>query len=527
MNILAIDIGTYSVKFIEFQMERRALSIVEASEVPLNEIAKQFDPLTTIEQLQAEVIQSYLEDGFDGKIIYQVPNKFVTSRFLTLPVVNKRKVEMMIPFQLDENLPYPTSEAHFITTLKKTNNETQVLVNITKSKDFEEIFDLFDQKHILPNIWTSELSIIDSYCSNRKASAPYAILDVGHTTSKCYIIQDGQVISNHLSYTAGKNLDEVISQTYQISDSEAVIYKHDNCFFLTDNQYEQVTDEQKEFATLMKQAIWPLVQDVRRWLLGFRVKSGLSVEQIYIIGGTANINNFANFLSQSIEVKATHLSPSDSIIDKEDLLDGAESNFILSSIIGLTNTFKEKPANFLQGQFSKGAGLSLPLHSTSFIFSRVMIVCMFISTLLLVERFAFSQKEIKSLDRKIVALMKNPKLGINANDRKRFSKRPDRVLKSLKRKEKSISQEIKTIMSSNQVNALEPLAKISQEVGTIGTTYITNYISKESVITITYMADNPNDLEKLHEKVKSTSFSNSKISYQKGSKRMTMIVEDM
>ena len=122
----------------------------------------------------------------------------------------------------------------------------------------------------------------------------FCVIDIGHNTSKAYFINRSQVVSNHVSRTAGQVIDEVIAQTYQISRDEAIVYKHENCFFLTEEQYEGVEEDQKEFARLMKQALTPLINDIKRWELGFRVKNGLAVKTIYLTGGTSQINNICN-----------------------------------------------------------------------------------------------------------------------------------------------------------------------------------------------------------------------------------------
>src|SRR5687768_10335650 len=105
MNILSIDVGSYSIKFIESHFERKQLVHQSFYQIILEEFAQDFPKEITLEEIQLEVVKEYLKKGkFEGKIIYQYPSRQLTVRLLTLPVISKKKVEMMIPFQLDKNL---------------------------------------------------------------------------------------------------------------------------------------------------------------------------------------------------------------------------------------------------------------------------------------------------------------------------------------------------------------------------------------------------------------------------------------
>ena len=124
MNTLAIDIGNYSIKFFEVQKERKSLKLLHFTEVILDEVRETMEEEVPTEEIQTEIIESYLDemdavhtDGFEGKIVFQVPNKLFTTRYLHIPVKQIKKAEQMIPFQLDEELPYTIPELHYVCLL--------------------------------------------------------------------------------------------------------------------------------------------------------------------------------------------------------------------------------------------------------------------------------------------------------------------------------------------------------------------------------------------------------------------------
>ena len=77
-------------------------------------------------------------------------------------------------------------------------------------------------------------------------------------------------------------------------------FKHQNSFFLTENQFDDVDEDQQEFAKLMKIIFCLLSWILKKWLFGYRVSRGSNIEKIIITGGTSRITNIDNFLSQNL-----------------------------------------------------------------------------------------------------------------------------------------------------------------------------------------------------------------------------------
>src|SRR6476646_982413 len=120
MNILAIDVGSYSVKFIEVRPERKNLVLIEKHEVVLDEARSLYPDIQSTTELQKEIVASHIhKKASDLKIVFQLPNEMLTTRYLDIPGTSKRKTEQIIPFQLDENLPYSLNQAHFSSRLHK------------------------------------------------------------------------------------------------------------------------------------------------------------------------------------------------------------------------------------------------------------------------------------------------------------------------------------------------------------------------------------------------------------------------
>jgi Tfp pilus assembly PilM family ATPase len=474
MRILSIDAGTYSVKYLVATLERKKITIDFSEEiivpsltppVPTENEQEIIDnqPYIPLDQW-TEIIRSISQTDEETKVILQYPHQLITSRYLTLPNVSNKKLDMMIPFQLDESIPYSSMDSHIISSLEKDAHNVHGIVSVAQKNEFETFYNHLRSSEILPSLLTSELDLINTYVSGIKMEGPAAIIDIGHRTTKAYMIYQNRVISNHISHRAGVSIDYAIAQAYNISLEEASEYKHQNCFFLTEGQYDSVNDEQKEFANLMKETMGPLIQDIKRWTLGFRVKYGLPIENVYITGGTSQINNIDNFLTQTTGKITKHLGQIEKIDDDSQTIGANANQFYLSKIMAATQAFKERPHNFLFGNYSRAHGHSIPAHSAAFILARTSLLSIAFSVLLLAEIFLISADN-KKVAKAVKRSVKSPELALTRAQQRYYPKKADKLLKALKKKKNVITQEVKTIQSASEVNAIAPLAMINKLVG--------------------------------------------------------------
>lgn len=498
MNIIAIDRGSYSVKFIEGRLDRKSFQIEHVQEVPLDNIRKQYgDQELSITDLQDDIIAAYLEQvPSEGKIISQIPFDLVTSRFLDLPVTNKRKAEMMVPFQLDENLPFSTSAAHTTTTLEKYATGTWALVNITKREEFREYFDHLKENGLLPSVLTSELSLFQSMSAGFGPNTSTCFVDIGHRGTKAYFVIGNRVVSSHYSSIGGSLIDTLIAETYGIDHDEAVAYKHQSAFFLTDAQYNQVSDAQRDFALTMKQAMSPLISDLKRWILGHRVKYGSGVHKVVITGGTSRINNIDNFLAQSLGLEVEFFKLPKSVGFRESNIVEAEIQSYWSAVLmGATGKSKIPLANFLYGEFSSGYSQNIPLHSSSFIGMRVLTVCLILIAFLGVQRFFFIGKENKVLLSKIAKEIKSPELEVSVKQERTFKRYPLRIYPELQKRKRMISQEVKLVQSSIEINSVSPLASLSRTLGSNEQVILEHFDSEDKIANATFRINDAKTLE--------------------------------
>lgn len=462
---IAINIGSYSVKFFNFTTDRKKITYLSSREVVLDSDEYNIMEENIVLDLQMNIISQYLSEiDEEFKIILNISNELITERFLEIPIKNKKKAQLMLPFQLEEDIPFSLAQCHLSSTLEPSALGMKATVNLIKDEQFKPFYDKLLDYNIQASIATSEISAVENFVKTTTEILPpsFCILDIGHTTTNAYFFNDGQLKSTHTSYIAGYTVNEAISKNYDISLEESAIYKHQNCYFLSVDQYDQVNESQRVFATMMDEVFTPLTNEFKRWHVGYRVQNGVPIDEVFIIGGSSNIKNITNYLTEKIGLKVGLLQVfKDVVAEKIDTDEKQRRKFALTHMLANGYLNKSKLINILHGPYSIKGSDQLPLNSIAFVATRLAAICLIIVLSLTIERVYLS-KSISSADKMISSIAKNPILGLSPRDKRNATKNPSAILAKLKRETKSIKQEVKTLQASVDTNAMSPLLLVSE-----------------------------------------------------------------
>lgn len=506
MHILAIDLGSYSVKFISSNVERKKVQHEKMSEIIIvdyqkeNQIENFYDAQMMIAH---EIIDQYKR--IDTKIVFQAGNEMITSRFLQLPVKNKKKAELMLPFQLEEDLPYPLSETHYSYRLDNQKTHYSAMIDLAKQSTFDQYFSLLQKHRVVPSLLTTETSAIENYFYQNSEAGCFCVVDIGHKTTKAYFFYNSRLIVSNLSYFGGSHINDMIAQTYNIDPDEALIYKHQNAFLLTLNQYSEVNESQREFASAMDRVFSTLNTDFNRWKVGVKVNFDVKLEKVYVTGGSSNIKNIVPYLSEKWDTNVEVFNPFDQIdCGKVDLNAKSKTKFFMANILAYGFKQKDRFINLLTGKYAQASGIDFPLHSYAFVGVRVAALTLLLVVSFLIQNY-FIEQDIKAVNAKLTSLLRNEELNINPRLRRSFQTQPDQLLTHLTKRTRSIEQEISTLQSAVQIQALSPLLTISQAMGRLDATLIELQVTNNRSIAARFSVTDPQVKNKLKTQLENSS----------------------
>ncbi len=123
-------------------------------------------------------------------------------------------------------------------------------------------------------------------------------------------------------------------------------------------------------------------------------------------------------------------------------------------------------------------------------------------------------------------MLKRSNLGISSADRKAYDKNPGRVLTLIKKKNKLVTDEVSSILSSQSVNALRPLAVLSKTISNNPKVSLEKFTSDGYLVNAVFTAEDPAELERMNTLLKGSGLPSLSVNYSSGSTTLMLKFED-
>ena len=134
------------------------------------------------------------------------------------------------------------------------------------------------------------------------------------------------------------------------------------------------------------------------------------------------------------------------------------------------------------------------------------------------DRSMFLSPKILKLDKTNRKLIKGADINISSRKRRYYRKEPKRILSIIKNKEKVIEKEIDHIVKATSINAMAPLAQLSQVLPKDATVDLIKFNSDGNSARAVFKAKTSKRIIEFNKYVSSLGIRDKSITYKKGSK---------
>jgi general secretion pathway protein L len=200
-RIVGLDVSGDRVRVVALESGFRGFSVLEARSVPLPEGA------TPGERLKAALAQ--LPRAEDDTFAVALPGAQVASHLVTLPFTDARRIEQVLPAEVEGAIPFDLDEVVWDhTVLSQANGRTEVLVGVVKKSSLQQALASFAEAGIDPSVVTfaplalatpAELGMV-ARDGAAGAEAAEAVLDAGPDRADFCLIDGGRpVLARSLS----------------------------------------------------------------------------------------------------------------------------------------------------------------------------------------------------------------------------------------------------------------------------------------------------------------------------------------
>ena len=148
-------------------------------------------------------IKNLIKKTGTSSIKLTIPNDILIFRELTLPFLDKEKINQILPYKLETEIPFQINSIAFDFISTKSNfekKETTILVGIVQKKNLDYYLNILREAHAkVSNVTIDLFSIYGLYLIHpdyKTLTEAIALVDIGFHTSTISYIKDQQLLSN-------------------------------------------------------------------------------------------------------------------------------------------------------------------------------------------------------------------------------------------------------------------------------------------------------------------------------------------
>src|SRR5271168_632335 len=341
-SFLTVDFGAGSLKLAEFEInEAGGLSLRNFSIKPLGLEGSQEAgrEKAILQALQAVITEKGIKSKF---VNVCAPGFHVFSKFVKLPPVDANKVGQIIPYEAQQNVPFPLSEVVWDYQIlgSAAGGELEVLLVAIKSDVVEGLFRVAAQAKLKLNLCdASPAALCNAFRYNYgELEDCTMLLDIGAKTSSLLFFEKGKVFSRSINLGANA-ITQDFSNESKLKFDDAEKIKIAEGFVILGGAYEEPDNpHQAAISKIARQFMTKLHIQVNQTMQFYRGQQGGSAPQRLFLSGGASIMPYtAQFFAEKLNVPVEYFNPFRSVqidpaVNLEELARVAHS---LGEVVGL------------------------------------------------------------------------------------------------------------------------------------------------------------------------------------------------
>jgi general secretion pathway protein L len=336
-RVLGLDIGSHSVKAIELrQALGRDLEVVQLQRFELDDpapaLATELRQLVTAHDLPLE------------HVVVSVAGDRLSTRRLSFPFKDRRKVAAAVPFEVEEQVPFDLAEYVVDWDLAgEHNGGIDVAACIVPRQEVALLLETLADAGLVPRVVEAEGLVLSNLATIIDLPGTRVLADVGHRKTTLALCRDGRVLATRTIPVAGKALTHAVAAERGLGELEAERAKREEGVIGNPRGKQAV-------ATLDR-----LAREVARTLASFEpLLAGGGIDRAHLLGGSAKLAGLDAYLSERTGIAFERLPMPRGSLGSAFVAQGDTLLFAPAMALALRGTTRTATrVNLRQGEFEE------------------------------------------------------------------------------------------------------------------------------------------------------------------------------
>jgi len=310
--ITTLNLGSQSIELATFHTRPQGGLIL--SDYQSREIAPSSE-----EMRAAQIVAALREMMGDlrirgGNVIYTVAEEMVFSRFVRLPAIEEEKIERIIFFEAQQNVPFPIDEVvwDYQVVGGGADEQIQVVLAAVKADWLEKTNSAVEESGLRASIVDlATMALYNAFCYNyRELNGCSLLIDIGARTTNLLFIEPGRIFTRSVP-VGGSSITAAIAREFNEPFAAAEFRKkRDGSLNPADTSAGPPDADVARVTQIVRHIMTRLHAEVMRSVSHYCTQQqGNAPERAYLSGGGAGTAHIQEFFQEKLRQPVEFFNP--------------------------------------------------------------------------------------------------------------------------------------------------------------------------------------------------------------------------
>jgi general secretion pathway protein L len=288
-RILGLDLGSHAAKAVELRQTLRGVEVVQLRHLPLPGAS------ADLGQTLTELIQGH--DLPRENVVVGLPGDRISSRRLSFPFKDRKKIGAAVPFELEGQVPFELDD-YFVDweITGQRANQTEVVATLAAKSEVRALLDRLGEAGLSPDIVEAEGLALSNLASVFDLPGPRLLADVGHRKTTLCLCVDGRAVAARTVPLAGLTITRALARDRGVNEAEAERFKLEEGVGASDV-------EARETLERLAREILRTVGSLEALLPG----GSEGLQAVHLLGGSGRLHRLDEFLAERTGLRTQRL----------------------------------------------------------------------------------------------------------------------------------------------------------------------------------------------------------------------------
>ena len=313
-RILSLNLGSQTLGMGEFRAETNGGLILEnyrLREMPADPGSEGL----RYAQLAPAITEILHEFGVkNGPVNYAVAGQSVFARFVKLPAVEEEKIERIIAFEAQQNVPFPINEVVWDYQLVggAADEQFQVVLVAIKTDLLDEINNAVEAAGLRTDIVdVAPMALYNAFRYSYSDLAGCSLLvDIGARTTNLLFVEPGRIFSRSVPI-GGSSITAAIAREFDEPFAAAEFRKKRDGFISLGGAYAEPSEPDiARVSKIMRSSMTRLHAELMRSISHYRSQQqGNAPQRVFLCGGSASTPYMREFFQEKLQLAVDFFNP--------------------------------------------------------------------------------------------------------------------------------------------------------------------------------------------------------------------------